>query len=143
MYRERVNEQKKILHISNKTISERSKLNLPEETISRFLSNKAHDAHMSTFLDVCEAVELKPYEAFMDAITAAQFKLFLETRLSDIDNAAELEMLRAKTAAQEAEISLLKERIQHKDEIIAVHNYYQTVINGMAKTFKGGDALNE
>lgn len=126
MYRDRINEQKKILKISNKTISERSQLKLPEETISRFLSNKSHDAYVSTMLDVCEAVELKPYELFMDAITAAQFKLFLETRLSDMDNAAELEMLRTKTAAQEAEIALLKERIQHKDEIIAIHNHYNS-----------------
>lgn len=128
MYRDRINEQKKMLKISNKTISQRSKLNLPEETISRFLSSKTHDARVSTFLDVCEAVELNPYEAFMDAITAAQFKLFLETRLSDIDNAAELEMLRAKTAAQEAEIILLKEKIQHKDEIIAIHNHYNSIL---------------
>ena len=133
MYRDRINEQKKILKISNKIISERSQLKLPEETISRFLSNKSHDAYVSTMLDVCEAVELKPYELFMDAITAAQFKLFLETRLSDMDNAAELEMLRAKTAAQEAEIALLKERIQHKDEIISLHNYYRSYIDGAKK----------
>ena len=37
---------------------------------------------------------------------------------------AELEMLRAKTAAQETEIILLKERLQHKEELLAVHNYY-------------------
>ena len=37
---------------------------------------------------------------------------------------AELEMLRAKTAAQETEILLLKERLQHKDELLAIHNYY-------------------
>lgn len=133
MYRDRINEQKKILKISNKIISERSQLKLPEETISRFLSNKSHDAYVSTMLDVCEAVELKPYELFMDAITAAQFKLFLETRLSDMDNAAELEMLRTKTAAQEAEIALLKERIQHKDEIISLHNYYRSYIDGAKK----------
>lgn len=129
MYRDRINEQKKMLGISNKTISERSKLRLPEETISRFLSNtKTHDAYISTFLDVCDAVGMQPYEAFMDAITAAEFKVFLETKLSDIDNAAELEMLRAKTAAQEAEINLLKEKIQHKDEIIAIHNYYCSLL---------------
>ena len=128
MYRDRINEQKTILKISNKTISERSQLKLPEDTISRFLSNKSHDAYVSTMLDVCEAVELKPYELFMDAITAAQFKLFLETRLSDMDNAAELEMLRTQTAAQEAEIALLKERLQHKDEIIAIHNHYNSLM---------------
>ena len=124
MYRDRIIEKKKILGISIKTMSERSKLHLPEETISRFLSNKSHDSRISTMLDVCETVGLEPYELFMDAITAAAFKLFLEARVSDIDHIAELEMLRAKTAAQEAEIALLKERIQHKDEIIAIHNYY-------------------
>lgn len=129
MYRDRINEQKKMLGISNKTISERSKLHLPEETIGRFLSNKTeHDARVSTLLDVCDAVGMQPYEAFMDAITAAEFKVFLETKLSDIDNAAELEMLRTKTAAQESEIAILKERLQHKDEIIAIHNYYNSLL---------------
>ena len=75
-------------------------------------------------LDVCETVGLAPYELFMDARTAAEFKLFLETRLSDIDNAAELEMLRTKTAAQEVEIRILNERLQHKEELLAVYSYF-------------------
>ena len=124
MYRDRILEQKKMLGISIKTMSERSKLQLPEETISRFLSNKTHDARVSTMLDVCETVGLAPYELFMDARTAAEFKLFLETRLSDIDNAAELEMLRTKTAAQEVEIRILNERLQHKEELLAVYSYF-------------------
>ena len=33
-------------------------------------------------------------------------------------------MLRAKVAAQDTEIMLLKERLQHKEELLAVHNYY-------------------
>ena len=40
---------------------------------------------------------------------------------------AELEMLRAKTTAQEAEILLLKERLQHKDELLAVYNYFTKI----------------
>ena len=124
MYRDRILEQKKILGISTKTMSERSKLNLPEETISRVLSNKTHDSRVSTVLDIAETVGLAPHELFMDARTAAEFKLFLETRLSDIDNAAELEMLRAKTAAQETEIRLLNERLQHKEELLAVYAYF-------------------
>ena len=46
---------------------------------------------------------------------------------------AELEMLRAKTAAQEKEIILLNEKLQHKEELLAVHNYYKLVISGMTK----------
>ena len=40
---------------------------------------------------------------------------------------AELEMLRAKTTAQEAEIMLLKERLQHKDEILSLINYFAKI----------------
>ena len=40
---------------------------------------------------------------------------------------AELEMLRAKTTAQETEIALLKERLQHKDELLAVYNYFTKI----------------
>ena len=40
---------------------------------------------------------------------------------------AELEMLRAKTTAQETEILLLKERLQHKDEILALINYFAKI----------------
>ena len=45
----------------------------------------------------------------------------------------EIEMLRAKTAAQEKEIILLNEKLQHKDELLALHNYYNSVISGMTK----------
>ena len=40
---------------------------------------------------------------------------------------AELEMLRTKTSAQETEILLLKEQIKHKDEILALINYFAKV----------------
>lgn len=120
MYRERVNEQRKALGLSVEAVAERTSLHLSEETVSRFLS-KSHDSRISTMLDICAAVNLEPYELFMDGITSAEFKLFQETKLSDIDNAAELEMLRAKTIAQEAEIRILSERVQSKDEIIRLY----------------------
>ena len=40
---------------------------------------------------------------------------------------AELEMLRTKTLAQEAEIKLLTERLQHKDEILSLINYFAKI----------------
>ena len=36
----------------------------------------------------------------------------------------ELKRLRAKTAEQDMEIALLKKELQHKEELLAVHNYY-------------------
>ena len=40
---------------------------------------------------------------------------------------AELEMLRAKTSAQETEILLLKEQLKHKEEILALINFFAKV----------------
>ena len=40
---------------------------------------------------------------------------------------AELEILRAKASAQETEILLLKEQLKHKDEILALINYFAKV----------------
>ena len=40
---------------------------------------------------------------------------------------AEVEMLRAKTAAQETEILLLKEKIRHQDELLAIYNYFTKI----------------
>ena len=45
----------------------------------------------------------------------------------------ENEMLKSKNAALTAENELLKKEIQHKDELLALHNYYKTVISGMSK----------
>jgi hypothetical protein len=32
------------------------------------------------------------------------------------------------------EIELLKKELQHKEEIIALHNYYKTLISGLPKS---------
>ena len=46
---------------------------------------------------------------------------------------AELEKLKARNAALTTENELLRKEIQHKDELLALHNYYKSVISGMAK----------
>ena len=45
----------------------------------------------------------------------------------------ENEMLKAKNAALTTENELLRKEIQHKDELLALHNYYKSVIGGMTK----------
>ena len=131
MYRDRILEAKKAQGISTKTMSERSVLHLPEETISRFLTGKTADPHISTILDLAAIVGLAPHEPFMDEITAADFKLFLETRLTNIDNAAELELLKIRVAELEntlcerdKEIIGLKKDLEHKDELLEVYKHF-------------------
>ena len=71
MFRERILEEKKRLNLSAKTMSDTSRLHLPEETIHRVLSGKTSDPGISTVLDLAETVGLKHYEVFMDATLAA------------------------------------------------------------------------
>ena len=139
MYRDRINEQKKMIGITMETMSKRSKLHISEETISRFLSGKSQDGRISTLLDLCETVELEPYELFMDAKTASEFKLFLEAKSANTDDATELQTLLAQNVALQddiatlnAEIELLRLKLAHKEEIIDLHNYYRSLIGGDA-----------
>lgn len=127
MYRDRIIETKKAKGISTKTMSERSVLHLPEETISRFLNGKINDPHVSTLLDTGATVGLAPYELFMDASTAAEFRLFLESKVTNIDNSAELEVLRIQTAEQAHKIELLEEKLRAKEELLSVYKHFVNI----------------
>lgn len=131
MFRERILEEKKRLNLSARTISDTSRLHLPEETISRVLSGKTTDPGISTVLDIAEAVGLKPYEAFMDATLTAEFKTFLElksrseeTEAERIRIIAENESLKTTNAGLVDRIRVLEIQLSHKEEIIELHNYY-------------------
>jgi hypothetical protein len=45
----------------------------------------------------------------------------------------ENEMLKTKNAALTTEVELLKKEIQHKDELLALHNYYNKIISSSYK----------
>ena len=131
MFRERILEEKKRLNLSVKTMSDTSRLHLPEETISRVLSGKTADPGISTVLDLAETVGLKPYEAFMDATLATEFKAFLELKSRSEETEAERiriiadnETLKATNAGLVDKIRVLEMKLEHKEEIIALHNYY-------------------
>jgi hypothetical protein len=134
MFRDRINEEKKRLKISAKTMSCRSKLHLPEETISRVLNAKTQDPGISTVLDMGETVGLAPYELFMDATLAAEFRAFLElkskseeTEAERIRIVAENESLKTTNTALADRISILEMQLKHKEEIIALHEYYNKI----------------
>ena len=131
MWLERILQEKEKLQISTKTMSERTSGHLPEKTITRILSRKTTTPRIDTVIELGASVGLSPQELFADTNvvvateTLAEGKEAAEVIEAEKDLAlVELEMLRAKTAAQEAEILLLKERLQHKEELLAVHNYY-------------------
>lgn len=130
-FRDRINEQKKRLNISTKSMSERSKLHLSEETISRFLTGKTVDPGVCTVLDAGDMVGLAPYEIFMDATTAAEFKAYLELKSKSEENEAERiritaenETLKTTNLSLASEIDRLKMEILYKDKIIAIYDHF-------------------
>ena len=134
MFRERILEEKKRLNLSARTMSDTSQLHLPEETIHRVLSGKTADPGINTVLDLAEAVGMKPYEVFMDATLAAEFKAFLELKSSSEETEAERikiiaenENLKATNAGLVDRIRVLEMTLEHKEEIIALHNYYNNL----------------
>ena len=137
MFRERISEEKKRLNLSARTMSDTSRLQLPEETIRRVLSGKTADPGISTVLDLAETVGLKPYELFMDETLAAEFKVFLdlksrseETEAERIRIIAENESLKATNAGLVDRIRVLEMMLEHKEEIIALHNHYNKLKSG-------------
>lgn len=125
MYRCRINEEKKRLGISAKSMSDRSKLHLPDETISRVLSGKTADPGVSTVLDIGDTVGLAPYELFMDATQAAEFKAYLELRSKSDETEAERirivaenEVLKSTNLALTTELETLKIRLAYNEELL-------------------------
>lgn len=135
MFRERIVEEKKKLGITAKSMSERSRLHTPEETISRVLSGKTADPGVNTVLDVGETVGLAPYEIFMDSTLAAEFRAFLElkskseeTEAERIRIIAENEDLKIINTTLSQKIEKLEMQLQHKDELLELHDFYRKLI---------------
>ena len=112
-------------------MADTSQLHLSDETIRRILTGKTADPGIHVVLDIMGTVGLKPYEAFMDATLAAEFKAFLELKsrseASDAERiriTAENESLKAINAGLVDRIRVLEMKLEHKEEIIALHNYY-------------------
>lgn len=135
MFRDRILEEKKKLGISAKSMSERSKMHMPEETISRVLSGRTGDPGISTVLDIGDTVGLAPYEIFMDATLAAEFRVFLElkskseeTELERIRILADNEELKKTNASLSQKIEKLELQCDYKDKLLELHDRYQTHI---------------
>ena len=143
MFRDRLNEEKKRLNISAKSMAINSKLHIPEETISRVLSGKTSDPGISTVLDLGETVGLAPHELFMDATLAAEFRAFLdlkskieETKAERIRIVAENESLKTTNIALTNRITFLEMELKHKEEIISLHNSYKEGIAAIHDYYK-------
>ena len=132
MWLDNLKELKKAKGMTTKQIANATQI--PESTIKRIFSGDTDNPYVDTIRRIAIALDSSLDEIFAET----KFVVATETLAEVKENAevveaerdlvlAELEMLRAKTTAQEAEILLLKEKLHHKDELLAVYNYFTKI----------------
>lgn len=129
MWLENIKELKKVTGMTNKSIADKAKL--PEVTVNRIFSGDTDHPRIDTLALIVEAMGGKMRDIFADTNVIVATETLAEVKESAEVVEAEKEvtdsknaMLEAKVTALEMEIALLKKDLQHKDELLAVHNYY-------------------
>ena len=138
MWLENLQELKKKTGMSTKQIAE--KASLPERTVNRIFSGETDHPYADTLNSILNALGYDLEDIFADTkvVVATDDIVDIKERVDVVEAERDLilvenEMLKAKNAALTSEIELLKKEIQHKDELLALHNYYKSVISGMSK----------
>lgn len=131
MWLDRIIEEKEKLGYTPKMMSERIDGRLPEKTIIRILTRKTETPRIDTIIDLGASVGLTPMEIFADtcAVVAPVGLVDIKETADVIEAERDLiqvenDMLKSKLSAYEMEIELLKNELRHKEELLAVHNFY-------------------
>jgi transcriptional regulator with XRE-family HTH domain len=133
MWLENLKELRKKTGMSVKQISE--KTTLPERTINRIFAGETDHPYADTLDLIVKALGYDLGDVFADTKVIVATDELVKTKESvDVVEAerdlsiAENEMLKSKVAALTTEVELLKKELQHKDELLALHNYYNKII---------------
>ena len=136
MWLEIIRERRKELGYSIKHIAEEAKLT--ERTTARIFSGETEDPYASNLYSIAAVLELSLDDLLADgrsvvagkklavlreetdALTAEVERLTAELALIGAENA----VLKDKNATLTAENDILRLKLEHKEEIIALHNYY-------------------
>ena len=132
MWLENLKELKKAKGMTTKQLADATKI--PESTIKRIFAGETDDPYVSTIHRIVTVLGgsldniLADTNAVLSTESLAEVKENAEVVEAERDLVrAELEMLRAKTTAQETEILLLKEQLKHKEEVLALINYFAKI----------------
>ena len=146
MWLDNLKELKKVTGKTNKWISDNT--NLPERTVNRIFSGDTDHPYADTLDLIVKALGYDLGDIFADTkvVIATDELVEIKECVNVVEAERDLilvenEMLKAKNSALTTENELLKKEIQHKDELLALHSYYKSVISGMASSFKGGDII--
>ena len=125
MWLQNLKELKKAKGMTSKQIADATKI--PESTIKRIFAGDTDDPYVSTIHRIVTVLggSLDHILADTNAVLSTASIVEVKENVEAVET--ELEMLRKKTIAQETEILLLKEQIKHKDEILALLNYFARI----------------
>lgn len=145
MWLDNLKELKAKTGMSSKQIAE--KTNLPERTVIRIFSGDTDNPYVDTlrrivavlggslddiFAESKIVVGDKNLAALQDEVaklTAEIDKLNTDISLLTAENT----VFKDKIGILTAEIDILRMKLEHKEEIIALHNYYKALLGGLAK----------
>jgi transcriptional regulator with XRE-family HTH domain len=129
MWLENLKELKKKTGMSTKQIAE--KTNLPERTVCRIFGGETDHPYADTLDLIVKALGYDLGDIFADTkvIVATDDLVGIKENVDVVEAERDLtlvenEMLKTKVAAMTTEIELLKKELQHKEELLALHNYY-------------------
>lgn len=138
MWLDSLKELKSKTGMTSKQIAD--KTNLPERTVSRIFSGDTDNPYADTLHRIVVALggSLDDILADTKAVVGTESTAELietvevitaQSGLMSVEN----EMLRKKNDALTTEIELLKKELAHKEELLALHNYYKTHIEQLVK----------
>jgi transcriptional regulator with XRE-family HTH domain len=129
MWLDNLKELKKSKGMTSKQIAELS--HLPERTVNRIFSGDTDNPYVDTLHRIVTALDGNLNDIFADTkvVVATEELVEIKENANVVEAERDLisvenEMLKTKNAALTTEIELLKKELQHKEELLALHNYY-------------------
>lgn len=127
---------KKEKGLSVKQIAERT--NLPERTVNRIFSGDTDNPYMTTLIPIVNVLGGSLDDIFADTkvVVATETVVELQENVAELQEnvdavstekellLAENKILQDKVSNLERELELTKMKLMHKEELLAVHNYY-------------------
>ena len=132
MWLENLKELKKTKGMTTKQIADATKI--PESTIKRIFAGDTDDPYVSTIHRIVTVLggSLDQILADTNAVLSTESLVEVKENAEAIEAEKEVitvknEILETKITALNMEIELLKKELQHKDELLAVYNYFTKI----------------
>ncbi|MEE0968559.1 MAG: helix-turn-helix transcriptional regulator [Clostridia bacterium] len=138
MWLDNLKELKKAKGMTTKQIADATKI--PESTVKRIFAGDTEDPYVSTIHRIVITLGgsldhiLADTNAVLSSETIVEMKESVDVTAAERDSiAVENEMLKAKNTALTMENELLRKELAHKEELLALHNYYKTHLEILMK----------